>query len=611
VLLNSCSGGVAAAQTASLAEALLRGGIPAVVAMQAPVSDAYAVGLAKSFYTHLARRENFLASRALADARKEQERQRLDASGRGAPAAQTQPEFATAALYVAGEERPIADFALDKKPLRSPPVRDVPGAVPQLRLDDLIGRRRELREALRSLRDPARTHAGVVLTGIGGVGKSALAGRVMCRLAEDGWLVPSHRGRFSLTQIAVTIASALAEQPGDRARKRGALLAATDLDDRVRLDLVGKVLTEERVLLVLDDFEDNLTPGGGAFLDPDVAEQFQLLTERARNGRLLMTCRYPLPDKEAALRRVAIGPLSAAQTRKLLLRLPGLSGHESAALATVLRMVGGHPRVLEFLDALLRGGEGRVAGLNAKLRKLAADMQLDLAAPRAELEPALAEAVALGARDVFLEDLLALAGQEGIAEFMLQAAVSNLPMTPQGLARMMADGGTADTSAVGSAAAKLESLSLLHRFPNGALLVHRWTAQGLAGLSDPASQYARSIRAGKYRMWRNQHETHAFEDAVEAIRNFLAGQDFDAAVDLATAAFDALRRMQQSLAIAALATEVLETLPQSHRGYAGVGDEEAQAHLALGQTTRAVARYQKILDLQENLSRAEPDRTDY
>src|SRR5437870_169429 len=55
------------------------------------------------------------------------------------PLAETQPEFATVALYVAGEERPLADFALDKQHLRSRPVYDVAGPVPQLRLDDLIG----------------------------------------------------------------------------------------------------------------------------------------------------------------------------------------------------------------------------------------------------------------------------------------------------------------------------------------------------------------------------------------------------------------------------------------------------------------------------------------
>src|SRR5207249_4800176 len=71
VLLNSCHGGVQHGQAASFAEALLRAGVPAVLAMQTSVSDSYATRLARAFYQHLASREFLLASRALASARKE------------------------------------------------------------------------------------------------------------------------------------------------------------------------------------------------------------------------------------------------------------------------------------------------------------------------------------------------------------------------------------------------------------------------------------------------------------------------------------------------------------------------------------------------------------
>lgn len=203
VLLNACHGGVQDGETASFAEALLHAGVPGVLAMQTSVSDHYAAGLARAFYGHLAHREFLLASRALAEARRDLERDRLAAVRRGAPLIETQPEYATATLFVAGEERPLANFALDKVPLSVRPVYDVAGPVPQLRIDDLIGRRKQLRSCLRTLRDDTRQHAGVVLTGIGGVGKSAVAGRAMQRLREDGWLVPAHAGRFELAGIAL------------------------------------------------------------------------------------------------------------------------------------------------------------------------------------------------------------------------------------------------------------------------------------------------------------------------------------------------------------------------------------------------------------------------
>ena len=154
VFLSACHGGVQREQTASFSESLLRAGVPCVVAMQTSVSDHYATQLARAFYQHLARREPPLVSPRW-PRRKEVEQARLQAVQHHAPPAETQPEYATAALYVAGDEVPLADFSLVTEPLGERPVYHVAGPVPQLRIDDLIGRRRELRETLRKLRDPA------------------------------------------------------------------------------------------------------------------------------------------------------------------------------------------------------------------------------------------------------------------------------------------------------------------------------------------------------------------------------------------------------------------------------------------------------------------------
>jgi tetratricopeptide (TPR) repeat protein len=158
---------------------------------------------------------------------------------------------------------------------------------------------------------------------------------------------------------------------------------------------------------------------------------------------------------------------------------------------------------------------------------------------------------------------------------------------------------------------KLEALSLMHRFPDGAVWVHRWTAEGLAGLDDVGKYRARSVEAGRYRWWRVQNESHSIEDALEALRNFLAGHDFDAAVDVAGLCFNVFRDARQSVAIAALAAEILETLPDTHSSFAPVADEEAQAHLSLGFTDRALARYQRLLSNHKSRAEAEPDRADY
>src|SRR5262249_51002402 len=156
------------------------------------------------------------------------------------------------------------------------------------------------------------------------------------------------------------------------------------------------------------------------------------------------------------------------------------------------------------------------------------------------------DAVLLGMRNVVLEELLDVVQRAGIAETLLQAATSSLPVSPAGLARMLtADPGgddPGDVQAVQRALRRLEDLSLVYRFPAGDVWVHRWTAEGLARLTDEAEHRARYVRAGRYRRWRVGAETQGLEDAIEAVRCFLAGCDFDDAIVAARACFDALRR---------------------------------------------------------------------
>jgi len=608
VVLNSCHGGVEVGATASLAQALIQAGIPSVVAMQTTVSDRYASELARCFYRELSRREPVLAGRALAAARRELEAERQRRLAQGAPGAEILPEAATAALYGAGEEQPLADFGLDKQPLRQPPVRQLLGPVPQLAIGDLVGRRRELRTCLRRLRD-AKAPGGVLLSGIGGVGKSSVAGRLMQRLAEEGWVIASHSGRFDLRAIGLELGLALQQGGRPHTRPLADLLLRDDLDERLRPRLVQQLLQQEPLLLVLDDFEQNLSVGGEMFLDPDTASALEPLLASADRGALLLTCRHPLPQAMQWLLEVPVGPLSGAETRKLVQRLPGLRQRPEAELEQALRAIGGHPRLLEFLDGLLRQGEGRLPAVTKRLRQALAAAGLAAPAVSASLDEGMQQALALGARDVLLEELLAIARQRGDDAVLLQLAVSNLPLAAAGLARLLA--GVVAADALEPALARLAALSLVVRGEAGQAWVHRWTAEGLAALVDAAGHGERYRRAGDYRLWRVENESHSLEDGVEAVRNYLQGGHFDQAAAVGQACLAALQRFGQTVTIASLAAEVLERLPSEHSGFAGIADAEAQAHLALGQSERTFARYRQLLERQQRLAKAEPDRADY
>ena len=167
------------------------------------------------------------------------------------------PEFGVVTLVAAGGDGPLTDPALPPVPLAvatTPPggrlVRDLP-------MGALIGRRAQLRTAMGVLRrDPAAVDrfgaaSGVVLTGIGGIGKTALAGRVIARLADEGWLVAVHEGRWNPAALIAAVARAVQEgmaRAGDPARAAGLRAALEELaapgDDGPKLAVVAGLLAE-------------------------------------------------------------------------------------------------------------------------------------------------------------------------------------------------------------------------------------------------------------------------------------------------------------------------------------------------------------------------------
>lgn len=623
VFLSSCFGATPGAEAGAMATDLVRAGVPFVVAMQAGVTDRYASALAHAFYAALAAREYPQPAQALAMARQalEQARQQAhqQALQRGAPADQTQAEYATATLYCAGDDAPLVDFSAERKPLSTAPVHQAVGPMPKLRLGDLVGRRRELREVLRVLRDhPASVAArgrlsGVVLTGIGGIGKSAVAGRAMARLQEDGWAVAAVAGRLALGALCAAVAAALHPHANPSVGRAERPLGDVNLDDQTRLGLLCGLLQQTPLLLVLDNFEDNLAPGGLAFLDDAQRDLLALLAARAQRGRLLITCRYPLPGLEDEFHHQPVLPLSHAEVRKLLWRLESLKGLDRADVTEVMRHVGGHPRMLEFLDGLLRHGAARLPDVKRRLREAARAAGIDLKAAPAGLSEALLHTALLGARTVFLDELLTLARAQGDEEALRQLAVSALPMSAADLAQALAGALTSQPQVQAMAVSldRLVSLSLATPMPPGHYWVHRWTAEALAQTAPPQQQRERCRRAGEFRQARRAGRRLAYYGIIEATCNFLDAAEFDRACGLALQIANAHIERQQTIAAAALACEVLRRLPSTADRWALLADIEVQGSLQLGQTDRALARTREIADLFEHRAQLAPGREDH
>ncbi|MGX9886050.1 tetratricopeptide repeat protein, partial [Streptomyces sp. NPDC002276] len=407
-----------------LARELLARGVPAVLAMTEAVTDHYATELAAEMYELLARAEHPNPLTALSQARRTLEVRRRKLRKNDPRAAW--PEWATPALFLAGPPLPLFDrtHGATRVPVVSEAVLDE-GMVVR-KVGEFVGRRTELRRLLAALRDPER--AGVLVHGIGGVGKSTLAAELLHHYGTQGRLVVPVAATTTRTVDAVleTLRQRLstycsAEGLPENDPLRNVVVALTDarVAWRERWVLIRQtVLPRLQVLMIVDNAEDLLTgtPSGDGRqpCDPELSDLLAAWVAASPRTRLLITSRYPFSLPQRAHKRLTthhLGPLSLAETRKLIWRLPGLDALSPADQHRAYTDVGGHPRALEYLDALLRGGPARFPDIAERMEAALEDRGIPdperwLADVRGDLDTALAETVTLAVDDILLDTLL-------------------------------------------------------------------------------------------------------------------------------------------------------------------------------------------------------------
>ena len=462
IALASCYGDAATASgDQSFAAALTGLGAAAVIGTETAVTDIYATRVFARVYGALADSGEPEIVAAVAQARRIVQQQLSDSGDRREQQLAQLGEWAVLTVLSAAGPMTVIDASAagtSGAVAAVPAGPRLPAGLLARQTGEFVGRRRAQRRWPAELLAPGA--AGLVLHGIGGVGKTTLAAELVRRISErdpDRLAVIASSGlaggKASVDNVLTALADAL------RRRSRGTrpdFDHATSIADRADVDwqhrlaaLREDILETLPVLLVLDNFEDNLTtasppgqPGWRTLADQDLAALLAQLATLPGRCRLLITSRYPfvLPGQaERALAFQPIGPLTAAETMKLAWALPALDKLTEAELDHVWQMVGGHPRCLEYVDALLSGGHGSYPDVTARLAaRLTARLNItDLDTWFAEhdtLDTALAETLTQAADEVLLDRLLAgLATVPGTEELLLGISVYRAPADHAGL----------------------------------------------------------------------------------------------------------------------------------------------------------------------------------
>ena len=446
ITLAACYTGAAASEDgASFAAQLCERGAAAVIATESSITDTYATRLLARVYGALARSGSPNVVAALADARREVQAELATSPDKRDTELATLGEWAAVTVLAASGSVSVVDPDRTRPAVGQPSRPRIAGLAGR---DDwyFVGRRREQRRWPLDLTGPGL--AGIVVTGIGGTGKTTLAAEIVSRVRdrEPGRILVSLRGPLTLESVLGAVTSTIRRDLLVRGAAEQTALQALDVAGRTDLGwqdrlavLREHVLDHVPVLLLLDNFEDNLTPyeTGYEVGDQVLAGVLAAWVTDPGASRLLVTSRYAftLPGgTEAALSFRQLGALSRAETWKLAWSLPALDKLDEGQLEQVWRLAGGHPRSLEYLDALLSGGNARYPDVTARLdtaigQRLDGTQRDRWLAAHASLDAALAETVALAADDVLLDDLLTQLGQvPGAASMLLGISVYREPI---------------------------------------------------------------------------------------------------------------------------------------------------------------------------------------
>ncbi|HYX15407.1 MAG TPA: tetratricopeptide repeat protein [Nostoc sp.] len=429
--------------------------------------------------------------------------------------------------------------------------------------ESFVGRRRQLQNCLRALSQP-NDEVGVLIHGMGGLGKSSLAARLCDRLPNFERVV--WVGRID----EASLVNRLTEKLDDNEQRKS--LQNYDEELKFRLRRVFQQLHEDAksFLLVLDDFEVNLEPRDQSYvLQSEAAEVMKALVwairENSTSHRIIITCRYDFEFTQLQyFHKQPLDALQGADLQKKFSRLTAFSAKsqvDEALKSQAQKLADGNPRLLEWLDKILQNTTVDVAAI---LNRLAAD-------PVELREQVLAEAL-LAQMDTTMREMLS------------RGLVFELPVPREALA------------AVCDSIANLEhyisravALGLLEVSHDKALRVPRILPVQL--VEDGEVLHKQAAEA-LYRLWWEEANTGIEEQQLEIHRLALLGKEGKKAANIASSLANRWWHQSRFREAVQLCKSTLE-ITEDYRVLREMGYCESQ----VGEVDQALKHYQQALNL--------------
>ena len=447
---------------------------------------------------------------------------------------------------------------------------DAAGKVKVPTRESFVGRRRQLQNCLRTLINPSSAEIGVLIHGMGGLGKSSLAARLCDRLTNFQRVV--WVGGIDEASLVSRLTDKLDNQDLRET------LQNPDEELKFRLKKVFAWLQETRnnpFLLILDDFEANLEPRNDSYiLQSEAARVLSALVwaidATDKFQRIIITCRYDF--ESTYLQQFYKQPLEGmhgADLRKKLNRLAAFeetSQVDETLQAKAQQLADGNPRLLEWLDKLLQSNVD-VAAILDKL----ADDSVEL-------------------REQVLASQLLQQMDDTMRKMLQLGLVFELPVPREALAAVCKN-----IVDLGNYIDKAIALGLLEVSPDESLRVPRILPLDKTTViaTKVANREIFKIAARVlYRLWWENKETYIEEKALEIHRLALLGRETEIAAEFASVLGNRWIKISRFREAVKLCKSTLD-ITEDYRVLNSLARSEAE----LGDVELAEQHYQQALEL--------------
>jgi hypothetical protein len=353
-----------------MAQALCNRGIPLVIGFQMSVPDLVATDLMRHLYQRLC--QGWELDNALTDSRIGVNR--LVQEDKSLPKdAITQVSWALPTLYTSTPLQRIVDFGKELIKRTEPKIDFSTkfGEIQYLKTG-FVGRRKDIREC----REILEKHPCLYIHGFGGIGKSTLSTKLAERYASEGFNGLFIKGKVRVEAIISQVASDLLNKDQLESYRT---LTSPDVSEVDKLKYCISVFGRRPYLMIMDNFEDNQKDD--LSIDGSLEEGLTSLLNGIKNTptRMIITSRYELKSQRlrSFIGEHNLGEFPLSDAVKKMNRYESLRIQPPNIKDGIYRRLGGHPKAIEDISAVLDTTPVGWDELDVKLKDVEDKLQAD------------------------------------------------------------------------------------------------------------------------------------------------------------------------------------------------------------------------------------------